>query len=60
MALSLMQMFRCESLTNDHSSCDMSLVQVRLVLQRRKTQHGAIGIAGKMAGVTGDIKLPLA
>lgn len=45
-------MFRCESLKNGHYSyCEMRMVQVQLVPQRRKTQHGAMCVTGKAVGM---------
>ena len=52
-------MFGYESLENDrHFYCEMRLVQVRLVPQR-KTQCGAM-CPGKAVGVFLNTKLPLA
>lgn len=52
-------MFRYESLKN-YPHCEIRLVKARLVLQRRKTQHGAMCAAGKAVGVILNTKLPLA
>lgn len=45
---------------NLHSYCEMRLVQVRLVPQRRKIQHGEIYATDKAMGVVLGTKLTLA
>lgn len=53
-------MFGCESVKTNHTYCKIRLVQVRLISQGRKTQHGATCASEKAMGIRLGTELCLA